>query len=351
MSSRPKTGPLRLVRVVLYTREVRLSGFVRSPYPRLSDTLNHFVGHAVELHEVTTQPLRTDRTTMQHTDSALVSIDEVVLAMPRYTVGVERSPEQQALVKRLERVEGLVEAGPFLVKGTLHVNPGAGLEQHIREADRRFLPMTHATGLFSPLPRPVSFRAPVLLVNRGHIRAVWRLAEADPRLLARFDEAQNYLAVEVPGEIVSEAARILRRTLVFRGMPTEDLLEACREVSAYGYLSLRLYYAGTEVFREGDAGDSVYVVDRGRLQAVVGSGRSGGERHVAYLGPGDLFGELAALDEPRRPVTVRAVEESNLLVIQAQGFKALIQKFPSAVTTLLAIVVQRQRATEAARGI
>jgi hypothetical protein len=351
MSFRSKIGPLRLVRVVLYTREVRLSGFVRSPYHRLSDTLNDFVGHAVELHEVTTQPLRRDRTTIQHTDSAVVSIDEVVLAMPRYTVGVERSPEQQALVRRLERVEGLVEAEPFLVKGTLHVNPGSSLEQHIREADRRFLPMTHATGLFSPLPRPVSFRAPVLLVNREHIRGVWRLAEADPRLLARFDDAQNYLAVEVPGEIGSEAARILRRTLVFRGMPADDLLETCREISAYGYLSLRLYYAGTEVFREGDAGDSVYVVDRGRLQAVVGSARSGGERHVAYLGPGDLFGELAALDEPRRPVTVRAVEESNLLVVQAQGFKTLIQKFPSAVTTLLALVVQRQQATEAARGI
>ncbi len=351
MSLRSKAGPLRLVRVVIYTRELRLAGFMRSPYPRLSDALNQFVGHAVQLHEVTAQPLRTDRTTVQHTDSAVVGIEEIVLAMPRYTVGVERSPEQQALVKRLERVEGFVEAGPFFIKGTLHVNPGTTVDEHIRQPHRRFLPVTHATGLFSPLPRPVSFRAPVLLVNRGHIRMACRLTEADPRLLARFAEAQNYLAVEGQGEIVNQAARILRRTVVFRGVPAEDLLEVCREISAYGYLSLRLYYAGTEVFREGDAGDSVYVVDTGRLQAVVGSRRGGGERHVAYIGPGDFFGELAALDEPQRPVTVRAVEESNLLVIQAQGFKTLIQRFPSAVTTLLALVVRRERATEAARGI
>ncbi len=351
MSSRSKAGLLRLVRVVVYTRELRLSGFMRSPYHRLSDTLNQHVEQAVELHDVTTQPLRTDRTTLGHLDSAVVSVDEIVLAMPRYTVGIERSPEQQALVRRLERVEGLVDADPFLVRGTLHVNPGTSLEQHIRDVGRLFLPMTHATGLFNRLPRPISFRAPVLLVNRQHIRTAWRIAEADPRILDRFEQAQNYLAVEGQGDVVPQAARILGRTVILKGVPLEDLLEVCREISTYGYLSLRLYYAGTEVFREGDAGDSVYVVDTGRLQAVVGSRRTGGERHVAYFGPGDFFGELAALDEPRRPVTVRAVEESHLLVIQTEGFKTLIQRFPSAVTTLLALVVQRERAVEAARGI
>ncbi len=82
----------------------------------------------------------------------------------------------------------------------------------------------------------------------------------------------------------------------------------------------------------------------------MGSGR-GGERHVAYFGPGDFFGELSALEEPRWPVTVRAMEESHLLVIQTQGFKTLIQRFPRAVTVLLSRVVQRQRAVDAARGL
>ncbi len=350
MSSRSQAGPLRLVRVVLYTRELRLSGFIRSPYPRLSDTLNRYVRHVVELHDVTTQPLRTDRTTQGPLETAVVAVDEVVLGMPRYTVGIERSPEQQALVRRLERVEGLVEAGPFLVRGLLHLNPGTALEEHLRENDRLFLPMTHATGLFGRYARPLSFRAPVLLVNRRHIRGVWRVAEADPALLRKFEGAQNYLTVEGQGEVVPQAARILGRTAILKGVPAEELLEVCREIASYGYLSIRLYYAGTEVFREGDAGDSVYVVETGRLQAVVGSGR-GGERHVAYFGPGDFFGELSALEEPRRPVTVRAVEESHLLVIQAQGFKTLIQRFPRAVTVLLSLVVQRQRAVDAARGL
>ena len=91
MGSRPKASSLRLVRVVLYTRELRLSGFIRSPYPRLSDTLNRYVRHVVELHDVTTQPLRTDRTTQGRLETAAVAVDEVVLAMPRYTVGIERS--------------------------------------------------------------------------------------------------------------------------------------------------------------------------------------------------------------------------------------------------------------------
>ncbi len=346
MGSRPKASSLRLVRVVLYTRELRLSGFIRSPYPRLSDTLNRYVRHVVELHDVTTQPLRTDRTTQGRLETAAVAVDEVVLAMPRYTVGIERSPEQQALVRKLERVE----AGPFLVRGILHLNPGAGLEQHIRENDRLFLPMTHATGIFGQYARPLSFRAPVLLVNRRHIRGVWRVAEADPALLGKFEGAQNYLMVEGQGEVVPQAARILGRTAILKGVPADGLLEVCREIASFGYLSLRLYYAGTEVFREGDAGDSVYVVETGRLQAVVGS-RRGGERHVAYFGPGDFFGELSALEEPRRPVTVRAVEESHLLVIQSEGFKTLIQRFPSAVSVLLSLVVQRQRAVDAARGI
>lgn len=205
-----KAGPLRLVRVVVYTRELRLSEFIRSPYHRLSDTLNQYVSYTLELHDVTTKPLRTDRTARGHLDSAVVSVDEVVPAMPWYTVGIERSPGEQALVRRPERVEALVDADPFAIRGTLHVNPGTSLDQHVRNARRLFLPMTHATGLFSQLPRPISFRAPVLLMNRQHT----------PRILGRFGQAQNYLAVEGQREVVPQAARILRRTVILRGVPS-----------------------------------------------------------------------------------------------------------------------------------
>src|SRR5262245_7073795 len=74
------------------------------------------------------------------------------------------------------------------------------------------------------------------------------------------------------------------------------------------------FAGGTEIFKEGDAGDALYVVASGRVQisAVMGDG----ERQVlSRVPPGEVFGELAIIDNQPRSATAIAEVDSALYVV------------------------------------
>ena len=67
----------------------------------------------------------------------------------------------------------------------------------------------------------------------------------------------------------------------------------------------RCYGAGQDVFREGDPGDGLYLVKAGLVQIIAPVGQE--ERHViCRLGPGEMFGEMAILDNQPRSATACA---------------------------------------------
>lgn len=71
---------------------------------------------------------------------------------------------------------------------------------------------------------------------------------------------------------------------------------------------------GTHLFREGDAGDSMYVVLQGDIEVVKHS-RTGQEARMAVLGPRDWVGEMSIIDVQRRSATVIAASPARLLRI------------------------------------
>lgn len=93
----------------------------------------------------------------------------------------------------------------------------------------------------------------------------------------------------------------------------------------------------TTVFREGDAGDAIYVVARGRVR--ISRRISGGEEAFAILGPGEIFGEMALLD-PRagRSADARAHEESVVLELSRERFDALEAADPEGCAELSALL-------------
>ena len=80
---------------------------------------------------------------------------------------------------------------------------------------------------------------------------------------------------------------------------------------------------GTVIFRQGDAGDEMFVVSRGRVRLTLGS--EGHEREIAMCGPGDFFGELSLLRDAPRTASAVAVEDSTLLVIGRDVFAMMVQ--------------------------
>jgi CRP/FNR family cyclic AMP-dependent transcriptional regulator len=81
--------------------------------------------------------------------------------------------------------------------------------------------------------------------------------------------------------------------------------------------------SGTVIFRQGDTGNEMFVISRGRVRLTLAS--DGHEREIATCGPGEFFGELSLLRDAPRSATAVAVEDSTLLVIERDVFAMMMQ--------------------------
>lgn len=109
----------------------------------------------------------------------------------------------------------------------------------------------------------------------------------------------------------------LRQIELFRGLKPEALQRIARVASEENHAR------GTKVFQHGDAGDKLYLILEGKIRIsreVPGMG----EEALAVLGPGQVFGEMALLDESPRSADARAHESCRVLTIPKDGFDDLL---------------------------
>jgi CRP-like cAMP-binding protein len=96
----------------------------------------------------------------------------------------------------------------------------------------------------------------------------------------------------------------------------------------------------TVLMRQGEPGRECFVIAEGEAKATVrGSGS-------ALLGPGDVVGEMALLDQAPRAATVTAWTDMHLLVLTARNFSALIEEFPPVARRIMAALARRVREAE-----
>jgi ATP-binding cassette subfamily B protein len=99
--------------------------------------------------------------------------------------------------------------------------------------------------------------------------------------------------------------------------------------------------AGRVVVRQGETGERLYLIERGRAEVVVGP--EGAERTVTVLGAGDVFGEMATLGGVPRSATVRIVEPTVAYSLGREDLKRLMDLRPE-VRDALAATASRRRA-------
>jgi CRP-like cAMP-binding protein len=87
-------------------------------------------------------------------------------------------------------------------------------------------------------------------------------------------------------------------------------------------------------------------VGRVKLSATTPAGR---ELLLGFRGPGDVVGELAALDELPRSATIVALEPVEALVVSHERFRACVVADPSAALAMLRILCMRLRDADAKR--
>jgi len=98
---------------------------------------------------------------------------------------------------------------------------------------------------------------------------------------------------------------------------------------------------GEFIIRQGEQGNCMYVVQRGKVE--VRQHGDGGEQHLAYLKPGDFFGEMAVFEKEARSASVKAVGESLVLKVDKKTLLRRITEDPLLAVNLLQVMSHRIR--------
>lgn len=100
------------------------------------------------------------------------------------------------------------------------------------------------------------------------------------------------------------------------------------------------------LFRAGEAGDAMYVIERGKVRISVDAA-NGRELTLTELGRGDFFGEMALLGGQPRSANATASEESRLAVLSRQHFLSFIMRGnPNVALEMMTALANRLRHTD-----
>src|SRR2546423_1440203 len=93
------------------------------------------------------------------------------------------------------------------------------------------------------------------------------------------------------------------------------------------FLRTRDVPAGTPLFRAGDKGDAMYLIQSGRVRIAV-SDEEDKEILLAVLAQGDFFGEMAIIDGKQRSAGATVIEDARLSVLSREDFLRFINSNP-----------------------
>src|SRR4051812_21837394 len=114
-----------------------------------------------------------------------------------------------------------------------------------------------------------------------------------------------------------ETTRLLARVPLFAGLTDEQLADIASVAVP------RRWAAGEHIFREGDEGDTAYLVREGSVR--ITRQHSGGRViTLVEMRAGDMFGELAVFVDEKRSATVEAIEDTTGLAFLAGDLKRLL---------------------------
>lgn len=101
-------------------------------------------------------------------------------------------------------------------------------------------------------------------------------------------------------------------------------------------------YSGDVLFRQFEAGDSLYIVVSGRLQAVIGD-EKGEQQIIGEISPGESIGEMGLFTEEKRSATVYALRDCDLVKLSHTTFEQIIQDKPHILKAITQVIINRLR--------
>ena len=177
--------------------------------------------------------------------------------------------------------------------------------------------------VFSATPAPATFRA----IGPA------RLGVLSKAGYVGFSEASPSGALSV----VDAVRPLLRRHRLWVALHVSRMF---REVDQPALMDLQSefelipLYGGEVLFRQGDTGDTLYIVVNGRLR-VVTHDAEGEERVLAELGTGETVGEMAVISGEPRSATVYAIRDTTLAMLSRASVDRVIDRHPRSMLNML----------------
>jgi CRP/FNR family transcriptional regulator/CRP/FNR family cyclic AMP-dependent transcriptional regulator len=129
----------------------------------------------------------------------------------------------------------------------------------------------------------------------------------------------------------------LQKIPLFQALTADQLRSISQDVQP------RKFDQGQIIFREGDPGQVLYLIQSGQVRIYV-NGLDGSETSVILFGrPGDMFGELAVIDGLPRSATAVALGQTLLFTISRESFRQHMQRFPQLALNFMKELTHRVR--------
>jgi CRP-like cAMP-binding protein len=126
----------------------------------------------------------------------------------------------------------------------------------------------------------------------------------------------------------------LSRVDVFRALDAEKIDRLTRR------LRMVIFGPGETILRQGDPGDSLYVVRSGQVAVQVGV--LGAFKELAVLSEGQFFGEMSLMTGAMRAATVVAKTDAECYIVDKESFQEIVQEKPELAGVISEILAQRQ---------
>ena len=130
-----------------------------------------------------------------------------------------------------------------------------------------------------------------------------------------------------------------------RSVPLFSSLDSKATAELGEYLTIHDYPRSAPIFRKGDPGDAMYLIDVGKVRISL-TDADGAVVTLAELGAGDFFGEMAMLDGHGRSASATAIEDARLAKLTRDDFLTFMQSDSRVTLELLTALTQRLRRTD-----
>jgi len=130
-----------------------------------------------------------------------------------------------------------------------------------------------------------------------------------------------------------------------RSVPLFASLDDAAAIELRSLLSDKTVPQNTRLFRQGEKGDAMYLIESGRVRISIRDDDDA-EVILAELAQGDFFGEMSIIDGRQRSADAKVIDDARLAILSREAFLSFVRTNPDVALEMLSALTDRLRRTD-----